>query len=129
MKVGVVGSRTFMDFQKLGKELDTLNLSITDEIVSGGCPKGADYLAERYARVRQHPLKVFKADWERYGKSAGVLRNLELVKYCDCVVVFWDGTSRGTANTIARCLELNKSISIVFFREVKTCSQPVRLKR
>jgi hypothetical protein len=127
MKVGIVGSRSFMDFQRLSRELDKLNLSVTDEIVSGGCPKGADYLAERYARVRKHPLKVFKADWERYGKSAGVVRNLELVKYCDSVVVFWDGTSRGTANTIARCLELNKPFSIIFFQEMKPCSQNKRM--
>ena len=119
MKVGVVGSRSFRDYRRMVEELDALDLSVADEIVSGGCGTGADYLAEQYSRYRKHPLKVFKAEWNKYGKAAGPIRNLELIKYCDRVVVFWDGSSRGSADVIARCLELKKEFSIVFFRQFK----------
>jgi hypothetical protein len=121
MKIGVVGSRSFMDFWYMVKELDKLDLSVNDVIVSGGCPQGADYLAERYARYRGHEMKIFRADWKKYGRSAGLKRNDELVEYCDMVVIFWDGSSRGSAYTIARCLEKGKASSIIFFKGSGLC--------
>ena len=43
---------------------------------------------------------VIAADWERLGRSAGPIRNAELVRNADEVVAFWDGRSRGTLNTV-----------------------------
>mgnify|MGYP001025382263 CR=1 FL=1 len=104
-KVGVVGSRSFTDYEYLCGVLDSLDLSVSDMIVSGGCKFGADALAERYAASRGLELKIFYADWQRYGRSAGVIRNRALVKFCDFVVLFWDGHSRGTGSTLRFCLE------------------------
>jgi hypothetical protein len=69
------------------------------EIVSGGA-RGVDRLGERYARKRGLPCKVFPAQWAKYGKSAGPIRNAEMAKYTDYGVAVWDGVSRGTANMI-----------------------------
>jgi hypothetical protein len=116
MKLGVVGSRSFTDFQRMVFELDKLDLSVSDVIVSGGCPKGADSMAESYARLRKLPLKVLYADWKKLGRGAGLIRNRELVKVCDQIVVFWDGVSRGSANVISNCMASGKPVSIVFFK-------------
>ena len=124
MKIGVVGSRSFTDFWRMVNELDKLDLSVTDVIVSGGCPKGADYLAERYARYRKHPVKIFPADWNKYGKAAGLKRNLEIIDYCDMVVVFWDGISRGSAHVISNCMAKGKPVNIIFFSEVRKWKIP-----
>lgn len=45
-------------------------------------------------------MKRFPADWGKYGKSAGVLRNKQMAEYADGLIAFWDGKSRGTANMI-----------------------------
>jgi hypothetical protein len=46
-------------------------------IISGGA-KGADSLGERYAQERGLEVKVFRADWDKYGKRAGILRNTKM---------------------------------------------------
>lgn len=97
----VVGSRGFTDYQMMKEKLDFF-LSKKDRvvIVSGGA-KGADTLAERYAKEKGYPLKVFPANWDKYGKRAGYLRNYEMQTYISKadergIVAFWDGKSRGT---------------------------------
>jgi hypothetical protein len=77
-------------------------LSPTDgphEIISGGAD-GADAMAKRYAHARGWPYREFPADWKKWGKAAGILRNRDIVRHADQVIAFWDGESRGTAHTI-----------------------------
>ena len=42
------------------------------------------------------------ADWDKYGKSAGFIRNKEMVDIADAAIIFWDGDSKGTKDTIER---------------------------
>ena len=79
------------------EELNLLNEGV--EIVSGGA-RGADKLGERYAAERGYGLKIFPADWNRYGKRAGYLRNEQMAQYADVCICFWDGESRGTKHMI-----------------------------
>lgn len=46
------------------------------------------------------PCSIFPADWDRYGKAAGYLRNTEMAKNADALVAFWDGMSLGTRHMI-----------------------------
>lgn len=97
---------------------DALLADKTDiEIVSGGC-SGADALAERYAHSHGYPLQIFPADWSRYGKRAGYVRNREMHAYISTfaergVIAFWDGTSKGTAQSFALAKEFDNPIRIV----------------
>ena len=102
-KVVVAGSRSFSDFERLAADLDFLlsRRLPAVEVVSGGA-RGADALGERYACERGLALRVFPADWVRFGRSAGFRRNAEMAAYADAVVVFWDGVSRGSADMVAR---------------------------
>ena len=45
-------------------------------------------------------LTVFLADWKKYGRKAGPLRNAEIIKACDECVCFWDGEFHGTRHDI-----------------------------
>ena len=45
-------------------------------------------------------MKKYLPDWERYGKSAGPLRNKIMVDKADFIICFWNGKSRGTASTV-----------------------------
>ena len=102
-KLIVAGSRSFADFDRLSADLDyLLSKKSPDEveIVSGGAA-GADALAERYARARGLAFRAFPADWRRWGKFAGPIRNRQMADYGSAAVVYWDGRSRGSADMIS----------------------------
>lgn len=108
MIVAIVGSRGFTDYSFLHKRIrKIMRLYHISCIVSGGA-NGADSLAERFAQEHGISLKVFKPDWDQFGKRAGILRNIEIVKASDVVVAFWDQKSRGTEFTINECKRQGK---------------------
>lgn len=45
-------------------------------------------------------LKVYEADWDTHGKSAGPIRNRAMVQGADQVLAFWDGDSPGTLDCV-----------------------------
>jgi len=100
IKLAIVGSRTFTIYEQLEKELHT-RFSIADivEIISGGA-QGTDTLAEKFADTHNIKLSVIKADWKRYGRSAGAVRNRQIVDRCTAMIAFWNGSSPGTRITI-----------------------------
>jgi hypothetical protein len=109
MKLAVVGSRTWNDMRSIFRVLDELNPS---EIVTGGA-EGADRIAEEWSTVFFVPVKVFRPDWKKYGKKAGALRNQQIVDYCDKLVAFWDGESKGTKISIAIAKKAGKLHSVI----------------
>lgn len=111
MKLAVVGSRNFDNYPLLQYELDKIKPSL---IISGGA-KGADELAEVYAFDRKIPTKIFYADWETLGKTAGFLRNIKIVNECDFLIAFWDKESKGTKSSIDLAMKRNKLLRIVYF--------------
>jgi len=100
MKVIIAGGRDFFDYARLCVYCDYI-LQDYDmvEIVSGAAG-GADRLGERYAKEKRHKLKLFPAEWDTYGKSAGYKRNEEMAKYANGLIAFWDGESKGTKHMI-----------------------------
>lgn len=77
------------------------------EIVSGRAG-GADRSGENFAISQKIPIKDFTADWNKYGKSAGPIRNKEMAEYCDKAIIFWDGKSKGTINMMGNLDQLHK---------------------
>jgi hypothetical protein len=144
MKLAIIGSRSFEDYELLRRTIADLswrwvstgpdgegrNRCQIDEVISGGAA-GADSLGARW--VEEHnkegkegwyyltydfaPIKltVFKPDWAKYGKRAGFLRNEDIVKAADMVLAFWNGSSKGTANSLAIAKRLKKPTMIIYF--------------
>lgn len=118
VRVIIAGGRDFTDYHKLKTYMNCL-LQLLDksqvEIISGGA-KGADFLGERYAREFGYKLKRFPADWNKYGKAAGPIRNKEMALYAaeakGVLVAFWDGSSRGTYDMITRAEEYGLEVYI-----------------
>ncbi len=110
----IAGSRDFNDYSLLPKHLDTLltTIELPVQIISGGA-RGADRLGERYAREHKLLLRIIKPDWDRYGKSAGFLRNEKMAKFADGLMAFWDGNSRGTEHMIFRAEERGMDVWII----------------
>ena len=100
VKIIVAGSRNFNDYDLLKEKLDFLIKGRKETEIVSGTAKGADFLGEKYAKERSLVVKRFPADWDKYGKRAGYVRNEEMAKYADACVCFWDGSSRGTEHMI-----------------------------
>lgn len=100
-RVIIAGSRHYADYSQLRDVCDNL---LADKcqthrivIVSGGA-QGADSLGENYARERGYALKRYPAQWDKYGRAAGPIRNAEMARNADALVLFWNGKSRGSLN-------------------------------
>ena len=99
MRIAVVGSRCVTDYEYVKHVLDQLVNPDLDVIVSGGA-RGADSLARRYAHEYGMRFTCHEAEWNKWGKQAGFVRNKVLVADVDRVIAFHDGKSNGTKNTL-----------------------------
>ena len=115
-KVIVAGSRDFDDYNLLRNTLDELFPKRDIEIVSGNA-RGADRLGERYADERWLNCMKFPAEWNKYGKGAGPIRNQEMADYADILVAFWDYHSSGTRDMINRATLAGLEIHIIDIRK------------
>jgi len=111
MKVAIIGSRTFDDYDLLQKSLEPYKSKIT--LVVSGAAKGADSLGEKWAINNNIKTLIFPADWNKYGKRAGFIRNEDIIKNCDGVIAFWDGKSKGTAHSLSLCEKNDKPYIII----------------
>jgi len=112
MRVAIIGSRDIQGKEEYwyNKICEKVPINCT-EIVSGGA-EGIDALGRRYAKEHGLLYKEFPPEYGRYGKSAAFIRNAQIVEYAHFVLAFWDGKSRGTADTVIKCCQLNKPVEI-----------------
>ena len=116
----ICGSREFQDYNLLKEKCDyylSKRISSGQKVVviSGGA-RGADSLGERYAKERGLECKVFPADWDRYGKSAGYRRNVVMSENADSLIAFWNGESKGTKHMIDIMQRQNKPYRIIKYK-------------
>ena len=98
MRTIVAGSRTVTEYNLVASAIAEAPWSLS-VIISGGA-KGVDTLGEAYAHLKEIPLEIFNADWNRFGRAAGHMRNEEMAKNAQALIAVWDGESRCTANMI-----------------------------
>lgn len=113
----VVGSRTFDDYEFLKSKLDKLLVNQTNVVIVSGGARGADTLAEQYAKEKGFPVVVFEADWEKFGKAAGYIRNEKMHEYISHasnrgVVAFCKNKSSGTMSNIPLAKKYNHRIVV-----------------
>jgi len=113
MKIAIIGSRGFNDYDKLKANLE-FYIDKATLLISGGA-KGADSLGERWAKENEIPTQIFYPDWDKHGKSAGYIRNKDIVANADLIIAFWDGVSKGTKHSIDIALESNKKLLVITY--------------
>jgi predicted Rossmann fold nucleotide-binding protein DprA/Smf involved in DNA uptake len=127
MKVGVIGSRIFDNYEKMKEVLSLYNIT---EIISGGA-RGADKLAETYAKENNIPITIFNANWkdishpnarikynawgEKFDANAGLRRNKVIVNNSDIIIAFWDNVSKGTKDSVTYANKVNKEVVVIVF--------------
>lgn len=101
MRVLVCGSRRFNDALTLGSWLGGIhkNNGPITLLIEGGA-SGADFMARKFAEWASIPTQTFEAEWSRYGRRAGPLRNKRMIEEGkpDLVVAFEGG--KGTADMV-----------------------------
>ena len=116
MVITIAGSRNFEDYEK-GKSFidDCLSKIENDEItvLSGGC-RGSDKIGERFAKEKNYNLIIYRAEWDKYGKAAGIIRNKKMADRSDCIICFWDGKSKGTKSLIDYALKKSVTVFVCY---------------
>lgn len=119
MKVIIAGSRSITNTELLKEIIEKSKFDIS-EVVCGDA-NGVDELGNQWAIENNLPVKHFPANWAKYGKAAGFIRNSEMAEYGDALIVLWDGFSSGTKMMI----ELAKKKSLSVFGFNTTTKQPI----
>tara|TARA_R110000787_G_scaffold37078_3_gene94450 strand:+ start:20985 stop:21359 length:375 start_codon:yes stop_codon:yes gene_type:complete len=111
MKVLVCGGRDFDDYAKAKEVLGAVSPSPT-MIIEGGA-NGADNLAHMWARANKVAIRQFRANWDKHGKAAGMIRNKEMLDEGkpDLVIAFPGG--RGTFDMVSRAIEAGLPTEVV----------------
>ncbi len=114
-RIVVAGCRDYDNYNELASYIDScldlIGKNQTFVFVSGGC-KGADQLGERYAKEHNFKIEKYPANWDKYGKHAGPIRNEQMAIACDYVICFWDGKSLGTKSMIKYAKQYKKTMYI-----------------
>jgi hypothetical protein len=112
MKIGIVGSRrrdTEKDYQLVLGQFEKLYKE-GDIIISGGCYKGGDRFAEKIAKEKCIPIMIYYANWTKFGKGAGFIRNTDIARESDLLIacVSQDRIG-GTEDTIRKFLKIKNT--------------------
>lgn len=109
-RIAVIGSRNYNNKEEIYKYLDS-KIDKIGCLVSGGCPSGADSIAQQYAKDKGLSITIHYPDWSK-GKGAGFARNRKIVEDCQVLIAFWKDKSKGTEHTINLAKKLNKKVVI-----------------
>jgi hypothetical protein len=104
-RVLVCGGRDWTEMYIIAQVLDRARAQGCVEVVIEGECKGADQLARGWAANRGVKIEPYPADWERFGRSAGPIRNAQMIEEGkpDWVCAF-DTGGEGTADMIEQAL-------------------------
>ena len=113
-RILVTGSRDWDDISQIFNILNHLMKRWgTNLIIVHGGARGADTMAGQWAGVQFLQEEVHPADWDKYGKRAGFVRNAEMVALgADICVAFIKNNSKGA--TI--CADLAEKSGILTLR-------------
>lgn len=116
-RVIICGSREFDNKGLCFAKLDEILSKYENVEIISGQSKGADLFGEEYAQLHSLKMTIFPANWKRYGKTAGPIRNKAMLMYAleaeTIVIAFWNGSSRGTKNMIEQAEKQNVRIYVI----------------
>lgn len=119
MKLIIAGTRTVINKEFVFKKIDEFieKHGTPSIIIQGGC-RGVDAFAKEYAENHKLITVEISANWEKFGKQAGPIRNSEMAKLASFedgsyLLAFWDHKSRGTKNMINTAVKYGLGVEIV----------------
>ena len=101
MRVLVTGGRDFNDGDLVNATLDRLHVEYHFTTLVHGAASGADRLSGEWAASRGVPVEANPADWKKYGRAAGPIRNSQMLDDKPDLVIAFPG-GKGTADMIRK---------------------------
>lgn len=98
MRTIIAGSRGIINYDTVLNVVINSGFVITQ--VLSGTARGVDTIGEEIAEEFGIPLVLYPADWGKYGKSAGHIRNEQMAKNAEALIAVYDGVSPGTKSMI-----------------------------
>ena len=91
MRTIIGGSKTIQDYALV--EATILASGFADQITSVLCTMepGPPIFGYRWGVTNKKPVTPYIADWRKWGKPAGIIRDREMATFCDAAVLLWDG--------------------------------------
>lgn len=115
--ITVAGPRDYTNSEFVYSELDKILSRIINRynrrihIVEGGAA-GVDAIAKQYAISRNMLFTEVRAEWNKFGRSAGPIRNSKMAEISNYCIAFYRG-SKGTASMILEALKKDKNVYLV----------------
>lgn len=98
MKTIIAGSRTITHYDTVENAIKESGFEIT-QVVSG-MARGVDKLGELWAHYNNIGCYLCPADWNRYGKSAGYRRNVDMANIAEALIVIIENNSKGSSHML-----------------------------
>ena len=119
-RVIIAGCRNFDDYALLKERCNDYlceKMETHNVIIVSGHASGADALGERFAEEFGLQCEIHPADWAKYGRSAGPIRNAEMASCSDALIAFWDGQNPGTRSMIELARKKGLQVAVVYFTD------------
>jgi len=114
LRVLICGSRNWLDKRIIHRRM--LSLPKRTTIIEGGA-RGADTIARQIAEKLGYAVEEYPANWELYGKAAGVLRNQQMLDEGkpELVIAFHEDieNSRGTGDMVRRARKHRIMVEVI----------------
>ncbi len=119
----ITGSRSIENYKFVFSYLNKTRKKINFTEIIVGDAEGVDFLCVLYALYHNIPYHIEKAYWNKYGKSAGPIRNNIMVKKCTFGIGIYDGTnnkkiSKGTKHCIGELKKQNKLLRVFKYENI-----------
>lgn len=102
----VTGGRDYSDQKKVDEVLDLL---FPDFVIEGGAT-GADSLVRNWCMRNKVQGKTYKADWDVHGKSAGPIRNRQMIEENPEAIILAFPGGKGTQSCINIAKQLGRLV-------------------
>jgi len=116
MRVLCCGDRNWSSYEIIRRELKKFN---DDTVIIEGCANGADKISGFISSRFGYKVLEFHADWKKYGRAAGPIRNKQMLDEGkpDLVLAFHTDIekSRGTKNMIKQSKK--RGIKVILIKD------------
>ena len=75
-----------------------------------------DIELEKVEGQRDYSLCQFLAQWDKYGRQAGPMRNRQMAENADALIAYWDGESRGSKNMIEEAKKRGLKVAVKYYK-------------
>jgi hypothetical protein len=97
-RIAITGGRDFRNETLVNWAFRELGIGYGDMVVHGAC-RGADLICAKVAQLYGAETEAHPADWKKYGKAAGPVRNREMLESGIDLLIAFPGC-RGTLNAV-----------------------------